>query len=74
MKENGTKSDLLFVYAQLNVTKWEYLASVLRFLLMQTFHPCADLGVLAWVTVNFLTGKTLLVFYYGGVSGQEAHI
>lgn len=41
---------------------------------MQTFHPCAVSGVLAWVTVNFLTGKTLLVFYYGSVSGQEAHI
>uniref|UniRef100_A0AAX7SGU2 nucleoside diphosphate phosphatase n=1 Tax=Astatotilapia calliptera TaxID=8154 RepID=A0AAX7SGU2_ASTCA len=27
--------------------------------------------VLAWVTVNFLTGKTLLVFCYGGVSGQR---
>lgn len=37
------------------------------------FHPCAPLpslpslflllGVLAWVTVNFLTGKTLLVFF-----------
>lgn len=24
--------------------------------------------------MNFLTGKTLLVFCYGGVSGQEAHI
>lgn len=31
-------------------------------------------GVLAWVTVNFLTGKTLLVFCYVGVSGHKAHI
>lgn len=38
------------------------------------FHPCAVLGVLAWVTVNFLTGKTPLVFCYVGVSGREAHI
>lgn len=38
------------------------------------FHPCAVLGVLAWVTVNFLTGKTTLVFCYVGVSGREAHI
>lgn len=38
------------------------------------FYPRAVLGVLAWVTVNFLTGKTLIVFSYGGVSGKEAHI
>lgn len=39
------------------------------------FPPsCAVLGVLAWVTVNFLTGKTLLVFCYVGVSGQEARV
>lgn len=56
------------------VTELENLASILRFLPMLIFHPCAVLGVLAWVTVNFLTGKTLLVFYYGGVSGQQAHI
>lgn len=38
-------------------------------------HTCfAVLGVLAWVTVNFLTGKTLLVFFCGGVSGKEARI
>lgn len=48
-------------------------ASVYTRLYICTNLDCAVSGVLAWVTVNFLTGKTLLVFCWAGVSGCGAH-